>query len=187
MYELHLWYPREELENVSLERPRERGPSAIRDIQEDRARDMEDRSGTSRVASMSVGAASALCLDDPTPLARPGGPYAAYTLAEPLNDSEIHARFAELVARASNLVFASHYTFDDTMITEAYLAAARRGVSVQLVMDGQQSNTSSSKTQNARIVDLLHAGVVMKIALSHKGRNMCHQKCLVVRWSNGFG
>ena len=57
---------------------------------------------------------------DPTPGALQGAPFGTYGLLEPLNDSEIHCRFEELVAKASHRNLASLFTFDDRSITQAY-------------------------------------------------------------------
>ena len=118
--------------------------------------------------------------DDPTPGAQQGAPFGTYGLTEPLNDGEIHIRHEELVAKAALHIFASHFAFDDTAITQAYLEAASRGASVQLVIDAGQSVHASNNSENERIVELLRGGVEVKTAAGADGRRMCHQKCLVV-------
>ena len=114
--------------------------------------------------------------EDPTPGAQQGAPYGAYGLIEPLNDGEIHVRFEELVAKALSRISASHFTFDDTAITQAYLTAVGRGVTVDIVLDAGQSSHASSNSENERIVELLEGGVRVKSATAQMGRRVCHQK-----------
>ena len=118
--------------------------------------------------------------EDPTPGAQPGAPFGTYALTEPLNDGAIHIRREELVNKAAMHVFASHFTFDDPGITQAYLEAVRRGVSVQLVLDAGQAVHASSNSENARIVEMIRGGVQIKTAAGADGRRMCHQKRLVI-------
>ena len=58
--------------------------------------------------------------------------YDVDALVEPLNDSEIRQRFLKLVGEAKHTVLATHYTFDDLDVVQAYKAAVARGVSVQV-------------------------------------------------------
>ena len=76
---------------------------------------------------------------------------------------------------------ATHYTFDDMDVVHAYRDAVERGVDVRVIFDGNQcAGHSSSHSQKERLAMLCTAQVQMRTASRQGGRNMCHQKCLVV-------
>ena len=75
-----------------------------------------------------------------TLLATPGSdtPYSGYELVRALNNDEIHAMHSELVEKARATIWSSHYTFDDQPIIDSYVAAARGGVPVKILLSADE-------------------------------------------------
>ena len=103
-----------------------------------------------------------------------------YPEIEALNDSQYHEMLVTLVNQADAEIFASHYTFDDVELVDAYSKAAKKGLDVRLVLDRGQQERASCNAQNARVVELIEAGVKIRLGRPDRSRFTVHQKTLLV-------
>ena len=113
---------------------------------------------------------------------QPADFFAEYGNLELLLDGQYMNRVVELAHKmpdALSFIWATHYTFDDMDLTEAYCAAAQRGVEVNVVLDKGQATGSSSKNQGARMRACVEKGVHLRIGQPCQGRHTVHQKSYV--------
>ena len=62
----------------------------------------------------------------------------------------------------------------------SHVLAAQRAVPVRLIMDQTQTHSGSSNAQAFKMLQVIRGGVEVRFLPSRQGRNMLHQKCLVV-------
>ena len=87
---------------------------------------------------------------------------------------------SEMIHGAAESLLGSAYTIDDPEVCRELSSASLRGLTACLTIDNSQQISASSSTQNALVVDMIRAGVRIRVAAGSGGRFTCHQKTMVV-------